>query len=172
MSKYKPSKIYLHGDVDTDMYTVLSQGLDEAEANAPKDFKGYIDIELVSDGGSAYDAIAMHDRIINCPFNIRITGSGLVASAAVLILAAGDHRVLTKNSWVMVHEDSVVGVEDKQVHEVEKEVKHYRRLEDQWCQLLHNSTYTDLDMWAKLHKDETYLTPKECLALGLIEEIK
>ncbi len=170
MSKYIPNKIYLHGDVDCEMFTVLSQGLDEYVDTAPKDFKGYLDIELISDGGAAYDALAMYDRIVNCPLNIRITCHGLVASAAVLILAAGNYRIMTKNSWVMVHEDSwkLKG----KTSDLERDVAHCRRLETQWCKLFEDSTRANFQVWSRLHRKETYLTPKECKALGLIEEIE
>ncbi len=71
----------------------------------------------------------------------------------------------------MVHEDTAHGLKGKKIWEMEKELRHYRRLEDQWCMLLVGRTRTDFNTWAKLHKDETFLTPEECLALGLIEEI-
>jgi len=164
-------RLYIHGDIDTESYSKFSTELAELENKLSANYKDYIDVELVSDGGSAYDAIAFHDRIRNSRLDIRITGSGLVASAAVLILAAGDYRILTKNSWVMVHEDSVLGVEEKEVHQVEKQVAHFRRLEDQWCELLAERSTEISEMWTTLHRAETYMTPGDCLEYGLIEEI-
>ena len=162
-------KLYIHGDVDNSLFSAFSQQL--AELEAAKKVKA-VEIELISDGGSAYDALAFHDRIINSRLDIRITGLGLIASAAVLILAAGDHRRLTRNAWVMVHEDDCGSLNKRgMVHQAEKDVAHLRRLENQWNFLMAASTKTPTKHWAKLHKDETYMTPEQCKSLGLIEEI-
>lgn len=128
-------------------------------------------IILSSDGGSAIDAISFFDRIRQSPLSINIEGYGIVASAAVLILAAGDTRKLGKNAWVMVHED-ITDVEDHhKVRDAEKILKHNRRLEDQWNTILESVTTTSREEWAKLHMNETYLTADECLEYGLIEEL-
>jgi ATP-dependent Clp protease, protease subunit len=128
-----------------------------------------IKIILSSGGGSAYDALAFSARMRLSPCRLMVTAYGLVASAAVLVLASGSRRYMTKESWVMVHEDS-----DKlngNVVELEREVAHLRRMEDQWAELLELCTDISAATWTKLHKETTYLTPAQCLKLGLVEEI-
>lgn len=126
-------------------------------------------VELSSEGGIAYDALAFCGRIRNSPCDIIIKAYGLIASAAVIILAAGDQRLMAKEAWVMVHEDS-----DKlkgNVVELEKQSKHLRRLENQWCELLADLTKTPAVKWGQLHKATTYLNSKECLDLDLVDKI-
>ncbi len=162
-------KLYIHGDIDNALFSKFSTELAELEADKKVQS---VEIELVSDGGSAYDALAFHDRIINSRLDIRITGLGLIASAAVLILAAGDHRRLTTSAWVMVHEDDCGSLNKRgMVHQAEKDIRHLRRLETQWNHLMETHTKASAMHWAKLHRDETYLTPSQCESLGLIEEI-
>jgi ATP-dependent Clp protease, protease subunit len=133
-----------------------------------------VNILLISEGGCSHSAMAYYDYIIamrnkGCHFSV--TATGLVASAATLILAACQDRYMTENAWVMVHEDSLSGLDDKKVWELEKEIKHSRRLEDQWVKLMYEATGISIDTWKELHKNETYLNAKECVALGLIKEI-
>lgn len=163
-------KIYLIGDIDNESFKSFSRKLARLESESRTDT---VYIELVSDGGSAYSALAFYDRIELSPCPIHVCAMGLVASAAALVLAAGDVRVMTPSAWLMVHEDTPdpKEFEDRQVHEIETRMKHYRRLETQWANLLARTTTTgDVD-WSCYHKEETYLNPQQCLELGIIDKI-
>lgn len=160
------NRIALIGTIDEVAYAVFSEELREYEKVKAKE----VFVELSSGGGTAYDALAFYGRIRLSPCNVNILVTGLVASAAVLVLAAGDHRIMTKESWVMVHEDLAHKLTAR-VSELEKTARHLRRLEDQWNTLLADSTTLSSAGWAQLHKTETYLTPADCLRHGLIEEI-
>lgn len=159
--------IYVTGEIEEDKFSAF----DEAMRDSEKSKSNIIDIVLHSTGGCAYTAIAYHDRIRNSPKDVRITVYGSCMSAAVLILAAGGIRRMSKNSWVMVHEDEPVYDENARVSDIEKAARHGRRLEDQWDALLEQTTGTTASHWRILHKAETYLLADECKELGLIEEI-
>lgn len=126
-------------------------------------------VEISSEGGSAYDALAFVGRMRNSPCDVYITAFGYVASAAVIILAAADHRAITAESWVMVHEDS--GKINGHVFELERQAAHLRRMEKQWNGLLARYTKASEAAWADMHKATTHLTAVECLNLGLVDEI-
>jgi ATP-dependent Clp protease protease subunit len=162
----KKHKLNLIGDVNQDLYERFVLCLDSIEKKADKVY-----IDLCSDGGEAFTALAFYDRIKKCPAEVVITAYGLVASAAVLILAAGDTRRMMKHAWVMVHEDEVVINEGVRVRQAEKELLMYRRLETQWNDILRQATGTPSDVWAKLHQVETYMDAEECKRLNLIQEI-
>lgn len=153
------------GEINEESYREFSEQLEALELQSNKP----INIELNSSGGTTYDAIAFGSRIKRSPCETIITGYGLVASAAVLILASGTKRRLTRCSWVMVHEDQ--GKVKGSVSEMEKELTHLRDLEDQWADMLSQLTKSSKGNWALLHKYTTYLRAKQCLELGLIEEI-
>lgn len=164
-------KIFISGDITIESFVDFTKRLRKAELLAEQipDEEGSIDITLISPGGDAQVALAYFDRIQASPLKVNIIATGIVASAAVLILAAGHTRRMTKNAWVMVHEES--GDISGDVHSIEKEVAHWRRLETQWTKLLASVTVTSAEQWAELHKKETYITPEQCLAYGLIEDI-
>ena len=158
--------IKIIGGIDEAAFKEFSEAIDALEKQSKTQ---PIDIELSSGGGSAYDALAFYSRLRLSPCHINIRTYGLVASAAVLVLAAGDVRAMTAESWVMVHEDSTKL--KGHVFELEREAKHMRRLEDQWNALLAKRTLVDAATWGGLHRATTYLSAAECLELGLIDKI-
>lgn len=159
-------KIYLHGEINEEMALRFSQELSVLEANKKVD---EVIIELSSEGGIAYDALTIAGRMRSSNLGIHVRAYGLVASAAVIILAYGCYRTMTEESWVMVHEDS--GDATGSVSELEAKVAHARRMEIQWYKLMANSTHISAEKWARLHKATTYLSAEESLKLGLIDEI-
>lgn len=164
------NRIAIIGEINTEAYLKFSDELYEIENELKgKEEFGFVELELSSEGGSAELALAFSARIRTSPIAVYVKVYGLVASAAVLILASGDKRYMTKEAWVMVHEE---GLElEGDVSSVEKQAKHYRRLEDQWAYLLASMTTTGIQKWNELHKAETYLNAKQCLELGLIDKV-
>jgi ATP-dependent Clp protease, protease subunit len=165
--------IYIIGEINEDKFKQFDIKLSRLEGRFANNSETNNNVRVVlsSDGGSAIDAISFYDRIKQSELHITIEAYGMVASAAVLVLAAGDTRRLGKNAWVMVHED-VTDVEDgHRVTAAEKIVEHNRILEEQWNTILEQSTTTTREEWAELHKNETYLTADECLEYGLIDEV-
>jgi len=160
------NRIAIIGAIDEGAYLSFSNTLREYEQKKCDT----VFVELSSGGGTAYDALSFYSRIRLSPCHITIFVTGLVASAAVLVLAAGDRRIMTKESWVMVHEDQAHKLTAR-VSELEKTGRHLRRLETQWNNLLAAKTTLSAAGWGRLHKTETYLSPEDCLRHGLIEEI-
>lgn len=160
-------KIHIAGEITDESFVLFNRKLDKLESFNHES----VQITLLSGGGDAYTALAFFDRIKASKCHIDVVATGLVASAATLILAAGDKRYMTKSSWIMTHEDQATVDTADSVSKIEKNAKHSRRLEDQWCKILASVTKTSVKKWDALNKAETYLTPEECLKLGLIEEI-
>ena len=158
-------KFTLSAGVDEEVFGSFCEAMDEFESEGNKP----IELELCSGGGDAYIALAFAARIRRsmCPVHITVYGS--CQSAAVLILASGTKRYMTKESWVMVHQDH--GEISENVTLIEVETKHLRAMEDQWAKLLAGLTTTSAKKWAKLHKETTYLTPEQCVKLGLVDGV-
>ena len=142
----------------------FSKKLDKASQDSEE-----VLIELSSPGGDSYAALAYASAIRKYSYDLTVEAYGLVASAAVLVLAAGGIRLMNKESWVMVHENS--GTLEGNVLELEREAGQLRRLEVQWAEILASVTKTKAEVWTALHKETTYLSAEQCLALGLIDRI-
>jgi ATP-dependent Clp protease protease subunit len=163
-SEPKSKRIRLVGDVTHELFSEFDKKLKKAE-----ELKLNVEVLLCSDGGDPTVALAFYDRIQNAQVKVVVKATGLVASAAVLILVAGHYRVATPHSWVMVHEDQVRVSGD--VHKAEKIAKHFRRYENQWNKIMAHRTKIAADVWEEYHKKETYFTAEEAKNLGIIDEV-
>lgn len=161
-------KINIIGDIDETAYREFVESLDGMlEIDSTTD----IHIELLSHGGDAMVALAFFDKIREVKGKVTIYAKGIVASAAVIIFAAGDDRVMSRNAWVMVHEDVVVVTDDMRVTAVQQQAHISRGLENHWNRILEDRTKTPREDWAELHKAESYLGAKECKDLGLATKV-
>lgn len=157
--------IVISGDIDSEAYLAFTERLAELEEESDVD----VTLELNSQGGCAEDALAIVGRMRTSKCRVNVFVSGACYSAAAVILAAGDSRAITTESWVMVHEEQ--GKSGGSVSAREKDLAHYRRMENQWNSLMAFYTTASVEKWAQLHKNETYLTPAECLELGLVDKV-
>ncbi len=163
MSK-KIQRIQVIETISPESYTHFSLEMSRAE-NAKKN----IIIELYSAGGEAVAALAYAARIRRSRSHVTVRVYGEAASAAVLVLASGHHRQITAEAWVMVHEDS--GKLKGSISDMERDTAVFRRLENQWNELLARYTRTSAQDWARMHKETTYLNAEQVVELGLADEI-
>lgn len=162
-------KFYLSGDIDEESFKEFCETMDKLEENSQHTQP--VELILNSTGGSALDAIAFVSRMRLSSCDVNVTVFGLAGSAAVLILAAGNYRRMTKESWLMVHEDAQ-NVKNVPTSELEKIAAVARQHEQHWCMLLEDLTGTKKEEWARLHKaGDLYLTPEQCHQLGIVDEI-
>ncbi len=157
------NKIYITGAVDEEAYKKFIDDIDGIKNNKP------INLILNSYGGDAISALAIA-TIMRVATSVNVYVYGQAASAAVIILAYGKKRFMSKEAWVMVHEDQASKLKGS-VSSLEKDIRQFRRMENQWAQLLADRSKASVDTWVKMHKEEIWLDATQCLQLGLIEEI-
>lgn len=164
-------KIYIVGDINHEAYLQFTKRMCLLEGKGSQ----RIHIVLSSPGGDAQVALAFYDRIRLSPCPVTITATGLVASAAALILVAPKaikDRSMTENSWLMVHDDNLMDTATNlRVHAAVRYVKQLVKFENQWNKLMADNTKLKEDEWDGLHKKETYLNATECVRLGVVGEI-
>lgn len=160
--------IHITGTIDEAAYESFSKKLIYIN-NRHKNKVERITIRLNSIGGAALDALAIASlmRTSKNEFIVEVYGSAF--SAAVIILAMADKRYMTKESWVMVHEEStkIKGTTTSLL----RGARYQERLEDQWNLLLEENSDISKEDWARMAKEETFLSAKECLDFGLIDKI-
>lgn len=160
-----PRVIRVIGEINEAAYERFSKKLRKFEEESDET----VVVELCSFGGSDYDAIAFYGRMRNSYCLIRIEAYGQVLSAATLIFAAGDYRIIDSNAWFMVHDstDKVTG----QVASLSKHLKHMHKMENQWSTILSNRSRASKELWRELSMKETFITANELLELGLADEV-
>lgn len=162
------NKLYIIGSIDENLYAAFTEQLTELEKVTGLNSYS-IEVELLSEGGSAEIAMAFAERIAKSPKDICITAYGPISSAAVMILASGDYRRMAKSAWVMMHEDS--GRVKGEVSQMEAYAARLRQLEDQWAMLLEKFTNTKASVWTRLHKTTTYITATQAKQYNLIDKV-
>ncbi len=158
-------KLYIIGEISYEAYETFTKALAALEVQSAKN----ITVELSSEGGDAYLSLAFASRIRRSICEITVIGNGLIASAAVLILAAGDKRMMTRESWLMVHEEQ--GEMGGPIHDLEPTLAHFRNMEHQCNGILQRVTKTSAVDWAKYHKATTYFSSEQCLELGIVDGV-
>lgn len=160
------SVIYLHGEINLEMFHKLSKKLDIAVTDPAVDI---IDIELASEGGSSYEALAIYGKLRACSKPTRVTAFGSCMSAATIVLAGATYRRCDSQTWIMVHdstEASETTTEGKRRQYMQME-----REEQQWADILAFHSATPAETWRQLSKQTTFLTAREAFQLGLVDEI-
>ena len=159
--------IQLVGDIDEELFKQFDTAMTILEEEA----KSTITIKINSLGGSVYDGLAIVGRIRNSKCKVVTEGYGAIMSAAILILAAGKRRKMSRYANAMWHESSYEhGGTVAQMEHLNRQMK---REEEMACQAMERFSSTPAKFWAtegKLGKD-LYLTAEECLTLGVIDEV-
>lgn len=136
------------------------------------------DITIVfnSPGGSVIDGMALFDFIRflrDRGHKVTIIALGYAASMAGILLQAGDHRVMAKGSWLLIHEVAF-GAGGK-IGEVEDMFRFGERLKEQAAEIFIERsggklTREELDRnWTR---KDWWLSASEALELGLIDEVR
>jgi len=128
-----------------------------------------IDVYINSPGGSVLAGAAIYDvmRSINAP--VTTIGIGMQASMGSILLAAGDKRVMTRGSKLMIHSIGS-GTQGKQA-EQEISLDSARRLfEDMKAVYIRHIGLTD-DFWDKCCAHDTWFSADQAKRMGFIDEI-
>lgn len=136
-----------------------------------------ITILLHSPGGDVLEGLGMYDAILairNYGIHVTIHVMGPVASMSAVLLQAANHRVMTSNSRMLLHE--VREFSFMSTHTVSDAVDKARELEilnDRLATLVADRTDNIQTPGSikSLWKKDYWLWPKEALTLGLIDEI-
>lgn len=174
-------RLILREDIDIDFRTIQLNGvitnksankLNRALTFLEGVHKDPITIVINSPGGSIYDALSIIDRIQNSRCEVITVGTGLVASAAVPILASGDVRKATRFTSFMYHEASISLPFDR-VSTVDAELKHTKHIEQRINRFMAEVTGKSYTFWASCGKHvDHYFDSEKALELGLIQEIE
>lgn len=128
-----------------------------------------IEVQINSPGGDVFDGLAIYNALRLHPATITTRVDGLAASAASVIVQAGDRRVMVQSSQMMIHEAWGVAVGPADVM-----VEFAALLEQQ------NDVIADIyalrgegdaDHFKQLMAAETWLTDAATVELGLADEV-
>ncbi len=144
-----------------------------------------IEIIFSSPGGSVIDGMVLFDyigTIRRSGHKVTTSTMGWAASMAGILLQAGDHRVMYREAWVLIHEVSF-GTSGK-IGEIEDTVNWARRMDERVIDIFTErcrqagvaGTANHPLSRAKIKKGWTrkdwWLDSAECLDFGLVDEVR
>lgn len=134
-------------------------------------------IWLNSPGGSVFDALSIAYLLLDYQRDgsiVEVRCYGLAASAAVMILVSGSYgyRYLSKSSFVMVHELSVVKfLEVQSLSSIEKEATVMRKIQSSLIGFLASRTKMSYEDLVNKVKEETWIPADEAIRLGFADKL-
>lgn len=133
-----------------------------------------IEIVFNSPGGSVIDGLALFDYIQELRSrgtHITTITMGMAASMGGVLLQAGDVRVASKNSVLLIHEVSA-GTQGK-VSEMEDHLKFMEVLQGKCLEILADrSSMTARQIATKWKKTDWWLSADEALKLGFVDAVR
>ena len=128
-----------------------------------------ITIYMQSYGGDWYSGVAIFDAIRQSKIKVTIHVRGCAFSMGSVILQAGNHRVMDKNSVLMMHDGTHAF--EGHTRDFEIQGKEAERIRKQMYEMISERTNLHIAKICSLCQFDKFLTPEECLELNLIDEI-
>ena len=142
-----------------------------------RDFRatGFGDITIVlnSPGGDVFDGLLLFDTVQalrNDGIKVTTVVRGLAASMGSILSQAGDKRVISRNSWLMIHEPSTIvwGKMGDIKREADMMVKMHKQLS---AVLAERSHLTTADIIRKSKDKDWWMPADEAHAHGFFDEV-
>ncbi len=137
-----------------------------------KSFNNEIQLIINSPGGNGFGGWGLIDTIESIRLPVRTTALGMVGSMAVMVFIAGDTRIMSPNSFGMIHHFSATSQGSY------KELVADRKFEDHLCDksvqhfLRHSKYKTKNQVLKYILKDQNnWLSPQEMKHHGLCDAI-
>jgi ATP-dependent Clp endopeptidase proteolytic subunit ClpP len=170
------NKIYFYTDISKDTILTLNKQIDNVTKQMKITQLTYnlpsappIEVHICSDGGDVFASMAAVDRIMNNDVPVHTFCEGVVASGATLLSVAGHKRFITRNSCMLIHQVSS-GLWGNYM-QFKDEMKNLELI-----MILIKSVYLKKSSFKEkqlmeLLKHDLFLSAKECLKNGLVDEI-
>lgn len=169
----KSRKIYLSGGIEEGTVDIVVESIDylNNKLHNPETYQDPIQIMINSPGGYLEFLDYLYDSMINSAAEIHTIGSGIICSAATLVLAAGDKRFATESSSFMAHKPNMELSGDdttilSSVEDLKRSSQHY------WKRLARHTNLTAGQWLSRVkRKGELWLDSQEMIQYGIIDEI-
>jgi ATP-dependent Clp protease protease subunit len=137
-------------------------------------------VNISSSGGSVFEGLAMAAILSQYSGKTTAKGLGIVASAATIVMLSCNEKIMTKNSFFMMHNSW--GGSEGNASEMERTVELLKKVDEQMAQiyvaqieskekLVDGSKDKTLIKIKQMMQDETWLTADEALEYGFIDKV-
>ncbi len=159
--------IFLSGEINDAMASIIVSELLYLDAQNHEDIYLYIN----SPGGSVTSGLAIYDTMNYIKSDVRTIVVGMAASMGAFLLSSGTKgkRFALKNSEVMIHQ--VLGGAQGQATDIKIHAEHILKMKKKLNNILANNTGKSIKQVTKDCERDNYMSAKEALEYGLVDEI-
>jgi ATP-dependent Clp protease protease subunit len=166
------------GEPELEFYGVISEFSWLGDEITPKMFKddlythgkgGPITVRMNSGGGDVIAASVIRSIIVDYPGTVTMRIDGLAASAATFVAMAGDRVKMQDTAFFMIHDPSVMAWGT--VDELKAAIDLLKTVKAGIVDAYQGKTKMPAEKIAKMMSDETWLTARDALEMGFIDEI-
>lgn len=146
----------------------------DMEATSPKDIKNQltgedVEVEINSPGGSVFAGSEIYTMLKDYKGDVTVKIVGIAASAASVIAMAGDRVMISPTAQLMIHNASVITQGDyKSMDHTSEVLKGINESISNAYKIKSGMTTEEL---LTMMDNETWITAKNAIALGLVDEI-
>lgn len=133
--------------------------------------KSKITVKLNSCGGDLYTGIAIHNAIKALGAHVNVIVEGIAASAASVIMCAGDTVQVYPGSLVMIHEPACTVIDYCNIDDLKAIIKMLNAGIDATAEIYAVKTGDEIDHLKSMMHKETWMTGKEAIENGFADEL-
>jgi ATP-dependent Clp protease protease subunit len=135
-----------------------------------------VNLFINSPGGDAFSGLALADQIEraqNNGFKITAYASGIIASAAVPVLAVCDVRITAPGTIFMVHEAALWKWPGRETaSDIQSQNELMVLLRDRYISKLVSNTKLSNKEWRVMEKKTTWFSSERAIEIGLVDRIE
>lgn len=128
--------------------------------------KGRITVKLNSVGGDLYTGIAIHNALKGLKGTKTVIVEGIAASAASVIMCAGDDVQVYPGSIVMIHGVAGLFADYFTITDLKQAIKGFDAAEKAIAEIYHAKTGTDVESLRSMMTKETWMIGQEAVDKG------
>lgn len=159
--------IFLSGEINDSMASIIVSELLYLDAQNHDDIYLYIN----SPGGSVTSGLAIYDTMNYIKSDVRTIVVGMAASMGAFLLSSGTKgkRCALPNAEVMIHQ--VLGGANGQATDIKIAAEHILKTKKKLNKILASNTDQNINKVTNDCERDNYMSAKEALDYGLIDEI-
>lgn len=130
-----------------------------------------ITVKLNSCGGDLYTGIAIHNALKALNANINVVVEGIAASAASIIMCAGNTVTVHVGSLIMIHGVSALFWDYLSLDDLKKQVRAFDTSENAIAEIYAQKTGMDVDKLRSMMTKETWMTGRQAVDYGFADKL-
>lgn len=170
-AKEKSADMFVYGPIGADFWGEGITDIMVAEGLAELDGVDTLKVHIDSPGGDASQGLAIYNLLVQHPVNVETIVEGWAASAASIIMQAGDSRVVAENGLVMIHDAWAMAAGNKR--DMRKTADILEKLDGNLA-LTYARRSGDADAqekFAAMMSEETWFNGEEAVSEGLADSL-